>query len=87
MGMGLRATVLPVTGVSVELGSAPNTDPSHCFLSFEVIAGHGNRPRQRLHADQHSEPTPKSPTPSKESAFSQLSSWLSERSLCDVMWN
>ncbi len=24
---------------------------------------------------------------SKESAFSQLSSWLSERSLRDVMWN
>jgi hypothetical protein len=48
--------VLPVTGVAVELGSAPNTDPSHCFLSFEVIASHGNRPWQRLHADQRSEP-------------------------------
>ena len=74
MGMGLRATVLPVTGVSVELGSAPNTDPSHCFLSFEVIAGHGNRPRQRLHADQHSEPTPNHLHVEGVALFLQLSS-------------
>jgi hypothetical protein len=49
--------VLPVTGAAVELGSAPDTDPSHCFLSFEVIAMLGTG-RGRLHADQHSEPTP-----------------------------